>query len=120
MLAIPTASVTIPKIVGLLAVASWFLAAATGRAPLRYAPQIGWAFAFLFVVVISLMLSPDPASGVTGPISYALYVVFLGLFVQLTSSSSAKVRRCLAVYVGSAASAAGYAPIQVRQRRTYT
>jgi putative inorganic carbon (hco3(-)) transporter len=108
MLHYPSASVSIPKIVGLLAVASWFLAAATGRAPLRYAPQIGWAFAFLFVVVISLMLSPDPASGVSRTISYALYVVFLGLFVQLTPGE-AKVRRCLAVYVGSTALAAGYA-----------
>ena len=108
MLHYPSASISIPKIVGFLAVASWLLAAATGRVPLRYAPQMGWAFAFLFVVVISLMLSPDPAAGVSRTISYALYVVFLALFVQLTPGD-AKVRRCLAVYAGSTALAAGYA-----------
>jgi putative inorganic carbon (hco3(-)) transporter len=104
-LAFPTHTVTIPKILGVLAVASWILAAATGRTPLRYAPQIGWGFAFLLVVVFSLMLSPDPAAGVTKTVSYALYVTILALVVQ-NFVGRAKVERCLAIYTGSAAIAA--------------
>jgi O-antigen ligase len=104
-LAFPTHTVTIPKILGVLAVGSWCLAAATGRAPLRYAPQIGWGFAFLLVVVLSLMLSPDPGTGVGKTVSYALYVTIMALVVQ-NFTGRAKAERCLAVYAGSAAIAA--------------
>ncbi len=104
-LAFPTHTVTIPKILGVLAVASWVLAAATHRAPLRFAPQIGWGFAFLLVVVLSLMLSPDPGAGVTKTVSYALYVTIMALVVQ-NFPGRAKIERCLAIYAGSAAIAA--------------
>ena len=104
-LAFPTHSVTIPKILGVLAVLSWVLAASTGRAPLRFTPQIGWGFAFLLVIVLSLMLSPDPGTGVTKTVSYALYVTILALVVQ-NFPGRAKVERCLAIYAGSAAIAA--------------
>ena len=104
-LAFPTHSVTIPKILGVLAVLSWVLAASTGRAPLRFTPQIGWGFVFLLVIVLSLMLSPDPGTGVTKTVSYALYVTILALVVQ-NFPGRAKVERCLAIYAGSAAIAA--------------
>jgi O-antigen ligase len=104
-LAFPTATLTIPKIVGFLALLSFVIAAATGRVRLRHATPIGWAFGFLMVVVISLMLSADPAIGVSKTISYALYVTFFALFVQLIRNR-AQIERCLAVYAGSAAIAA--------------
>jgi putative inorganic carbon (HCO3(-)) transporter len=99
------ASFPIPKIVGLLAVASWALAAATGRTRLRFTPQMGWGFLFLAVIVLSLMLSPDPSAGVTRTISYALYVLFLGLFVQ-NIRTRREIERCLGVYAGAVSLAA--------------
>lgn len=107
LLAFPTATFTITKIVGFLAVGSFVLAAATGRVTFRYAAPIGWALGFLLVVVISLMLSADPSTGLTKTISYALYVTAFALFVQLMHGRK-KVERCLAVYTASAALAAVY------------
>ena len=107
LLAFPTATLTIPKIIGFLALASFALAAMAGRVKLRYSPPIGWAFGFLLVVVISLMLSEDPTAGVIKTISYALYVILFTLFVQLIGNR-AEVERCLAVYTASAAIAGLY------------
>ena len=107
LLAFPTATLTIPKIAGFLALASFALAATTGRVKLRYAPPIGWALGFLLVVAISLMLSEDPAAGVIKTISYALYVTLFALFVQLILSRE-RVEQCLAVYTVSAAFAGLY------------
>jgi O-antigen ligase len=111
MLQYPTSTLTIPKIVGLLAVAAWVLAAATRRAPLRYTPQIGWALAFVLVVVISLMLSHDPNAGLIKTISYALYATFLALFVQMIRGRE-RIERCLAIYAASATLAAAYGLIR--------
>lgn len=91
-------SFTIPKIVGFLAVSSWGLAAVTGRARLRFTPQMGWGFAFLAVIIISDVLAPVPSQSTSTTISYALYVLFLGLFVQ-SIRTSGEVERCLGVYV---------------------
>jgi putative inorganic carbon (HCO3(-)) transporter len=98
-------SFAVPKIVGVLAVASWALAVVTGRLRVRFTRQMGWGFLFLGVIVLSLMLSPDPAAGTQRTISYALYVIFLGLFVQ-TVRTRPHVERCLGVYGASGALAA--------------
>ena len=92
----------IPKLVGFLAVAAWALAVAMGRTQLRFTPQMGWAFSFLVFVVLSLMLAPDPSQSVSTTISYALYILFLGLFVQ-SIRTNADAERCLGVYAASIA-----------------
>jgi O-antigen ligase len=107
LLAFPTATFTIPKIIGFLAMASFALAAATGRVKLRHASPIGWALGFLLAILISLMLSQDPAAGVTKTVSYALYVLVFVLLVQLIHTR-AQVERYLAVYTASAAIAGLY------------
>lgn len=107
LLTFPTATFTVPKIVGFLAMASFALAATTGRVKFRYASPIGWALGFLLVVVISLMLSEDPVTGVTKTISYTLYVLVFVLFVQLIHTR-AQVEKFLAVYTASAAIAGLY------------
>lgn len=108
MLHYPTATFTIPKILGLLLVGSWLLRAVTQQGQeLRFAPPIGWAFAFIATVVLSLMLSPDPSAGTQKTISYLLYAVFAALFVQLVRGR-AGVERTLRVYAAAAAAAAAY------------
>ncbi len=118
MLHYPSATVSIPKIVGILTVASWILKTTTGRGQLRFTAQMGWALAFLFVIVLSLMLSPDPAAGVIKAISYGLYVMFLALFVQLFRGQE-KIERCLMVYAGSATFAAGDGLIRFASGRVH-
>ncbi len=102
----PTATLTIPKIIGFLAVTSFVFAAATGRVMFRSAPPIRWALGFLLMIVVSLMLSPDPSTGLGKTISYALYVTFLAVFVQMIRDRKG-VERALAVYAISATFAAG-------------
>lgn len=108
MLAFPTPTLTVPKALGLLLVGSWLLRAATQqRQQLRFAPPIGWAFAFVAAVVLSLMVSPDPSAGTQKTISYLLYAIFAALFVQLVRGR-AGIERVLQVYCGSTALAAAY------------
>lgn len=107
LLAFPTPTATIPKIVGLLLVVSWLVQATTGRLRLRFVAPLGWALAFAAVVVLSMMVSPDPAAGVQKTVSYLLYAVFAAVFLQLVRGR-AGVERILRVYAGSAAAAAAY------------
>jgi putative inorganic carbon (HCO3(-)) transporter len=98
----PTPTLSIPKIVGFLTVVSYAMMVATGRLQVRFTPQMGWAFAFLAVIFVGLVLAPDPGQSITTTISYTLYILFLGLFVQ-SIRSSADADRCLAVYTASIA-----------------
>ncbi len=96
----PTPTLSIPKIVGILAVVSWALAVLTGRTQLRFTPQLGWAFAFLGLVILSFLLCPVPAQAESTTISYTLYILFMGLFVQAIRNRE-DAERCLAVYTCS-------------------
>jgi O-antigen ligase len=93
----PSATVSIPKILGFLAFAGWAFAVITGRRDLRFTPQMGWAFAFLFATMLSLMFAVVPGAGSTEAISYVLYIFFLAIFVQ-SIRTPAEIDRCLAVY----------------------
>jgi putative inorganic carbon (HCO3(-)) transporter len=93
----PSATVSIPKILGFLAFAGWMFAVISGRRDLRFTPQMGWAFAFLFVTLLSLMFAVVPGAGSTEAISYVLYVMFLVIFVQ-SIRTQAEIDRCLGIY----------------------
>jgi O-antigen ligase len=93
----PTATISIPKILGFLAFAGWGFAVITGRRNLRFTPQMGWAFAFLFVTLLSLMFAVYPSTGSTETISYVLYIMFLAIFVQSIRTQT-EIDRCLGIY----------------------
>ncbi len=87
----------IPKILGFLAFAGWAFAVISGRRNLRFTPQMGWAFAFLFVTLLYLMFAVYPGAGSTETISYVLYIMFLAIFVQSIRTEK-EINRCLGVY----------------------
>lgn len=93
----PTSTISIPKILGFLAFAGWAFAVISGRRNLRFTPQMGWAFAFLFVTLLSLMFAVYPGAGSTETISYVLYIMFLAIFVQSIRTEK-EINRCLGVY----------------------
>lgn len=108
LLAYPTKTVTVVKVVGALLFASWVLQVLVAGRPLRTSPSLVAAYLFFFLATISLAASPDPGVGVAKILRYCLWLMFLFLMLQLIDTIP-DVLRLIRVYVASATAAAGYA-----------
>jgi putative inorganic carbon (HCO3(-)) transporter len=110
-LAFPTETVTVVKLLGLLLFAAW-LVRALARNERLHLPRTLAPVAILGLAVgLSYLLSPEPGTGVTKLLRYALFIVFFFLVIQLTEDRP-QVIRIVRVISLSATLAAGWALYQ--------
>jgi O-antigen ligase len=111
LLAFPTETITVVKILGVLLAAAWLVRALGAGRPLRGSPSLAAAAVFLALVLVSLAASPDPGVGVSMVIRYCLWLAFVFLMLQVVDEIP-DVLRVVMVFVASAAAAAGYALVE--------
>ncbi len=107
LLAYPTESISVVKLLGVLLFGAWVVRALVRSDPLRVSPALAWTGLLGFAVGLSLLLSPDPAEGVFDSLRYGLFIVFFFLVLQLAHSAR-DVRRIVRVIVLSSTLAAGW------------
>jgi len=107
LLAYPTESVSVVKILGVLLFGAWLVRALARSEPLRVSPALAWAAALGLAVGLSVLFAPDPAESVFDALRYALFITFFFLVLQLTHTLE-DVRRMVRVVVLSSTLAAGW------------
>ncbi len=110
MLGIPTETVSIVKILGALLLVGYFLRALSRDEDVRLPSTLPWLVAFTMLVLLSLMLSGDVASGLSKTLRYLLFAAFTFLFVQLVRSR-AELLTVIRVLVISSTLAALYGTV---------
>src|SRR4051794_2754316 len=110
-LAYPTKTITVVKLLGLLLLAGWMLSASIGNRRASLPPTLLPVSLFGLAVGVSLLVSPDPAAGVSKALRYALFIVFFFLIIQLIERRS-QVRQLIRVIVLSATAAAAWSLYQ--------
>ena len=83
LLAYPTESVSVVKILGVLLFGAWLVRALARSEPLRVSPALAWAAALGLAVGLSVLFAPDPAESVFDALRYALFITFFFLVLQL-------------------------------------
>jgi putative inorganic carbon (hco3(-)) transporter len=107
MLGIPTQTVSISKILGALLLVGYLIRALARDEDIRLPATLVPLTAFVMLVLLSLMLSGDVASGLSKTLRYLLFATFTFLFVQLVRNRD-ELRTMLRVLVLSASVAALY------------
>ncbi len=107
-LKVPTETITVVKLFGVLLVLAWIVRAVATSAPLRLSPTFVPVGILGLVVGLSLVALQDPVAGLPNAIRYALYIAFFFLVVQLVETKT-EVVNLLRVYVLSTGAAAVYA-----------
>jgi putative inorganic carbon (hco3(-)) transporter len=82
-LAYPTATVSLIKILGAIVFVGYLFRALSRGEDLRAPAPVIAALVFAVCMLVSLLLSADPAAGVAQGLRYLLFVGFLFVFVQL-------------------------------------
>jgi putative inorganic carbon (HCO3(-)) transporter len=110
-LAYPTQTITVVKLLGLLLFAAWLVRALVRNDRLELPRTLAPVALLGLAVGVSYLLSPEPATGVSKLLRYALFIVFFFLLIQLTEDRP-QVVRILRVICASATGAAGWALYQ--------
>jgi O-antigen ligase len=105
MLAYPSESISVVKVLGLLLLFSFLIHSLLTKRPLRLPPTSLAVGLFVLLVAVSLVFSDDPAVGVPKVLSYALFAGFFFLVVQLLDDRD-RVLRMLRVLTLSVSAAA--------------
>jgi putative inorganic carbon (hco3(-)) transporter len=105
MLAYPTPTVTVVKVLGLMLMIAYLLRLLVRREHLRLPPTAGLVLALAVVVLVSLLASPDPAAGLSKTLRYLLFIAFFFLVIQLVTTRD-QLLRLLKVVALSASAAA--------------
>jgi O-antigen ligase len=107
MLGIPSATVSVSKILGTLLLVGYLIRALARDEEIRLPGTLVPLTGFIMLVLLSLMVSGDVESGLSKTLRYLLFGTFTFLFIQLVRSR-AELRAMLRVLVISAAVAALY------------
>jgi hypothetical protein len=102
---------TIPKILTLLTLGSWFVHLTLGRARYRRLPWMYWLIVFWVISILSLIGAKELASGLEAVFRLLTTCLFFFLIVQLVDSEK-MLKTCLAVFLICGALAASYALYQ--------
>jgi putative inorganic carbon (hco3(-)) transporter len=88
----PTATLSLVKILGALLLVSYLIKVLRGEERLRSAPA-SWAVgAFMLLVTLSFILSPDPGAGTATLFRYYLFGGFFFLMIQLVQDEAGVMR----------------------------
>jgi putative inorganic carbon (hco3(-)) transporter len=101
----PTPTLSAVKVLGALLMASFLIKVLAQRQPLRF-PRISYAVgAFMLLVTVSLIFSPDPGSGGGTLLRYYLFAGFFFLTIQLVHDTAGMMRvlRVISLSVAAAA-----------------
>lgn len=110
VLAYPSEQVSVVKIAGVLLGGAYLLRVAAGRAPVQSTKTVLVVGAFLALVLLSLMFSPDLPASIAKTLRYILFAIFFFLLVQL-APDRAMVVRVLKTFVLSTTVAAAYGTV---------
>ncbi|MDQ3092341.1 MAG: O-antigen ligase family protein [Actinomycetota bacterium] len=106
LLAFPTETVTVVKLLGLLLFVAFVVRAAGGQESLRFPPTLIPVLALGLLVGVSLMFSPDPNAGVSKTLRYVLFITFFFLIVQLVRDRRAVIRAVRVITISATVAAA--------------
>jgi putative inorganic carbon (HCO3(-)) transporter len=107
MLGFPTETVSAVKVLGALLLVGYMLRALSRDEEIRLPATVAALTAFTMLVLLSLLLSGDPESGLNKALRYLLFAAFSFLFMQIVRSR-AELHVMLRVLVVSATAAALY------------
>src|SRR3954447_8033370 len=107
MLGFPTETVSVVKLLGALLLVGYVLRAISRDEEIRLPATVAALTAFTMLVLLSLLLSGDPVSGLNKALRYLLFAAFSFLFMQIVRSR-AELLVMLRVLVVSATAAALY------------
>jgi len=110
VLAYPSEQVSVVKIAGVLLGGAYLLRVAASRAPVQSTKTVLVVGAFLALVLLSLMFSPDLPASIAKTLRYILFAIFFFLLVQL-APDRAMVVRVLKTFVLSMTVAAAYGTV---------
>jgi putative inorganic carbon (HCO3(-)) transporter len=104
-LAVPSETVSLIKILGALLIVGYLFRALARDETIRLPPTLSAVMAFMILVLLSLLVSEDPAEGVSQALRYLLFGAFFFVLVQLvrTRSEAHMLLRVLAVSATAAA-----------------
>ena len=105
MLGFPTETVSISKLLGALLLIGYFLRAISRDEDVRLPATLPALIAFVMLVLLSLMVSGDVASGLTKTLRYLLFGAFTFLFVQLVRSRTELIVALRVLVLSSTAAA---------------
>jgi putative inorganic carbon (HCO3(-)) transporter len=97
----PFATFSVVKILGLLLIGAWALRAVRASEPLRLPGTLPAVTVMWLAIGFSFITSPDQTVGLTKTASYALFILFFFIVVQLVRNLG-DVRRVLRVFCASA------------------
>jgi len=107
-LGFPSDTVSVVKLLGLLLFLAWALRTVARNERLELPPALVPVSLFGVAVGLSLLLSTDVAAGMRKTLSYALFIAFFFLVIQLVRNRD-DARRLVRVFALSATAAAAYA-----------
>lgn len=105
LLAFPTETVTVVKLLGLLLFVAFVVRAAGQKETLRFPSTLLPVIALGILVGLSLVFSPDPAEGVAKTLRYLLFIMFFFLIVQLVRDRRAVLRAMRVITVSATVAA---------------
>jgi putative inorganic carbon (hco3(-)) transporter len=111
MLGFPTETVSVVKLIGALLLLGYVLRALSRDEDVRLPATLPTLVLFVMLVLLSLMVSGDIASGLSKTLRYLLFAAFAFLFVQLVRTRGELVGT-LRVLVASASVAALYGSVR--------
>jgi putative inorganic carbon (hco3(-)) transporter len=101
-------TVSVVKLLGLLLIGAWALRAVRGGEPLRLPGTLSPVALMWLAIGFSFVVSPDQSAGLAKTASYALFILFFFIVVQLVRGTE-QVRSVLRVFCASAAIAGAWA-----------
>jgi putative inorganic carbon (hco3(-)) transporter len=100
-------SFSVVKLLGLLLIGAWALRALRASEPLRLPGTLPAVTVMWLAIGFSFIMSPDQTVGLSKTASYALFILFFFIVVQLVRGTD-DVRRVLRVFCASAAVAGAW------------